>query len=307
MTRVRAEDVRAFRDSSRFDADWYTAAYPDVLQSEMDPAEHFLWIGAKLGRSPLPFDRALDPVDQNVLNKGFDFSAFDSDMELDALFIDGTNGTSSTPYRVLQIADGLIAEGWKVTSVKGDDISVLLDRCVRARFLVVHRAPYWSPFIEFVNKMRAAGSLIVFDVDDLIFDPTLVPLIDGYRYLTDGQKDGFLRGLNAYREFILHADVCTAPTSYLVDSLRALGKPAYRVRNSISAENIRFFDEIGYRRKGRPKPFVIGYYSGTKTHQADFAIAAPALIRFMKANSDVVFRLVGEFDLGGWQVRRDTP
>ena len=300
MIKVRAEDVLAFKNSSRFDAEWYCAAYPDVLSSGMDPAEHFLWIGAKLGRSPLPHV-------EDVNWKGDEVSVSSSDImipsardavELDALFVDGTNGTSSTNYRVFRIAKGLTAEGWKVRCLKGDELYGLLDQHLRARFVIIHRAPYWSPFIEFVNKMRAAGSIIVFDVDDLVFDPELVPFIDGFRYLPDeDQKQAFLRGLQAYREFILHADMCTSPTEYLVDAIRALGKPAYRVRNAISDENIKFFEEINYRRKGRPTPFVVGYYSGTKTHQADFAQVAPALIQFMNINPDVVFRLVGEFDL----------
>jgi glycosyltransferase involved in cell wall biosynthesis len=298
MAKIRPEDVLAFKNSSRFDSEYYSAAYPDVLKSGMDPAEHFLWIGAKLGRSPVPPSAAGDQAGRAQASE-VDVTTvrFDGPAELDALFVDGTNGTSSTPYRVCRIANGLAAEGWEVRCLKGDDLHALLDEDIRARFVIVHRAPYWSPFPEFVSKMRAAGSLIVFDVDDLIFDAQLVPLIDGYKYLTEEQKDGFLRGLQAYREFILHADMCTAPTSYLVDALRTLGKPAYRVRNAISNDNIKFFDEIGYRRKVRPKPFVVGYYSGTKTHQADFAVAAPALIRFMHANPDVTFRIVGEFDL----------
>jgi glycosyltransferase involved in cell wall biosynthesis len=47
----------------------------------------------------------------------------------------------------------------------------------------------------------------------------------------------------------------------------------------------------------RPSPFVIGYYSGTRTHRADFALVAPALARFMLETPDVIFRLVGELDL----------
>lgn len=219
---------------------------------------------------------------------------------LDALFIDGTNGTSSTPYRVFRIAEGLAREGWNVRCVKRDDLQTVMQENVRPRFAIFHRAPYWSPCIEFVEQLRLNGTIIVFDIDDLVFDESVLPFIDGYRHLTDEQKQGFVNGLHAYRTFILNADMCTSPTSFLVDEMSKLGVPSFRVPNAISSDNIRLFESISYQRKGRPSPFVIAYYSGTKTHQADFAIAAPALIRFMEENSDVVFRIVGEFDLAEW-------
>lgn len=47
-------DVAAFRASGGFDEHWYLSEYPDVARSGIDPARHYLWIGRKLGRLPLP-------------------------------------------------------------------------------------------------------------------------------------------------------------------------------------------------------------------------------------------------------------
>lgn len=301
MTRSSEADIAALKASGRFDEAWYASAYPDVGASGMDPAEHYLWIGARLGRRPLPPSAVSSPSSVSVAAT----PATAASQQLDALFIDGTNGTSSTPYRVFRIANGLTSEGWKVHCVKGEDLPQLLDQPIEARFVVVHRAPYWSPFIEFVKKMRALGSIIAFDVDDLVFDKEMIPYIDGYKYLNEDQKQAFLNGLDAYREFIFQADFCTTTTSYLVDEMRKMGKVVYRIPNAISSENINYFSEGRFRRDSKPTPFVIGYYSGTKTHQADFAVVAPALINFMKSRPDVVFRLVGEFDLTEWPELHD--
>jgi len=40
--------------SGRFDADWYVRRYPDVALTGMDPAEHYLWLGERLGRRGNP-------------------------------------------------------------------------------------------------------------------------------------------------------------------------------------------------------------------------------------------------------------
>lgn len=47
-------DVDLVRSSSLFDAGWYRDRYQDVKLMGMDSAEHFLWIGYRLGRSPSP-------------------------------------------------------------------------------------------------------------------------------------------------------------------------------------------------------------------------------------------------------------
>jgi hypothetical protein len=40
--------------SGFFDAAWYASTYPDVVESGIDPAEHYLRHGAKEGRNPGP-------------------------------------------------------------------------------------------------------------------------------------------------------------------------------------------------------------------------------------------------------------
>lgn len=48
--RPTAEEVAAFRATGQFDDVWYLTEYPDVAMTKMDPAEHYLWIGKRLGR-----------------------------------------------------------------------------------------------------------------------------------------------------------------------------------------------------------------------------------------------------------------
>ena len=42
--------------------------------------------------------------------------------------------------------------------------------------------------------------------------------------------------------------------------------------------------------------FHVGYFSGSPSHARDFAIAAPAIARLMRADPRVVLRVVGFFD-----------
>lgn len=277
---ITEDAVGALYASGEFDPDYYLDAYPDVSQSGLDPAVHFLWIGARLGR--------LRKAPKGLMEGSRDGC-------LDVLFVDGTNGTSSTPYRVDRVAQALSERGLKIRSISGDELGAPYHQSIRARYVTFFRAPLWEAYGAFAEMMRARGSRIVFDIDDLVFDEDLVPIVDGYRLLTEPEKLGYVRGVRAYRDFLLYADFCTAPTEFLAEQMQALGKKAFLVRNTLADEEIRKFN---VSRPSLDKPrFVVGYYSGSRTHQADFRNAGEALADFMEENPLVDFRLVGQFDL----------
>ena len=51
---ITEDQVARVRQWEHFDADWYANEYPDIQAIGMEPAYHYLWIGAKIGRSPSP-------------------------------------------------------------------------------------------------------------------------------------------------------------------------------------------------------------------------------------------------------------
>ncbi len=54
MSSHRKEDAAIIRASGLFDEKWYLEKYPDVKALGMDPVEHYLSLGALLGRAPSP-------------------------------------------------------------------------------------------------------------------------------------------------------------------------------------------------------------------------------------------------------------
>lgn len=51
LARPTPEDIAALRASGTFDEAWYLREYPDVAKAGMDAAEHYLWLGRRLGRT----------------------------------------------------------------------------------------------------------------------------------------------------------------------------------------------------------------------------------------------------------------
>lgn len=54
MGLVSQEDIEIIKTSGMFDEKWYLDKYQDVSVLKMDPVEHFLWLGVRLGRDPSP-------------------------------------------------------------------------------------------------------------------------------------------------------------------------------------------------------------------------------------------------------------
>lgn len=59
MAMIFRGDVEEFLNSGQFDEKWYRTQYPDVDLSGMSPVEHYLWVGARLGRPPRDPDEAM--------------------------------------------------------------------------------------------------------------------------------------------------------------------------------------------------------------------------------------------------------
>ncbi|RVU03273.1 hypothetical protein EOE18_16810 [Novosphingobium umbonatum] len=60
---ISPEQIAALKASGQFDEAWYCERYPDVRASGMDPAEHYLWVGQKLGRKA---NRNSEPSSQSL-------------------------------------------------------------------------------------------------------------------------------------------------------------------------------------------------------------------------------------------------
>ena len=52
MSAMSQEQAKALVQSDSFDARWYREYYKDVAMLDMEAAEHFVWIGHRLGRAP---------------------------------------------------------------------------------------------------------------------------------------------------------------------------------------------------------------------------------------------------------------
>lgn len=97
------------------------------------------------------------------------------------------------------------------------------------------------------------------------------------------------------------AEACNAvitSTDFLAERIRQLGKPVRVHRNAFSLEMLDRSNKAHQSRKRLDGRIVIGYASGTATHNQDFAQIKPALRTVLHSYPNVELWLVGPLDPG---------
>ena len=117
------------------------------------------------------------------------------------------------------------------------------------------------------------------DVDDLVFDPSLVAKIGGYNLRTiEAQRHGFARHLEGLRQSLLKGDGVIASAEKLAEQCRRLNSRVIVNRNVLSHALIRLSEIERQAPKMVRRGCVLGYFNGTPTHDADFA----SIVKFKK-------------------------
>lgn len=158
------------------------------------------------------------------------------------------------------------------------------------------RTPLSADVATFIARLKFARVVVIADFDDLIFRPELLHLIDGTKYLPDAERQQFIVRTFQYQKMVEAADCVLATTLTLAAELNRHSNNVRVIRNyplDIARSIAIRVKEVGHS----SEKFVIGYYSGTLTHQVDFRQCAGALARLMKQRHDVELRVVGKFDI----------
>lgn len=222
-----------------------------------------------------------------------------SDHSCDVLFLIGCWEGESKRYRVHNIVEGLEYWNYSAEVMDFSQCGQIVDKGLRPRVVVFFRAPFdpSKRVVEVLEYCRVNRIRTVFDIDDYVFEPAIIPTIAGVAELNAAQRADYEWGVRAYRSLLFSCDLATTTTRLLQDKLTALGREAYIVPNSINFAQRSVADEIRARAPSNDGKIRIGYYSGSRTHTRDFAQCAAAIQAMMRRNRDVVFRLVGLLDL----------
>jgi glycosyltransferase involved in cell wall biosynthesis len=171
-----------------------------------------------------------------------------------------------------------------------------------AGVVVFHRVACDGYIEGLIRELRKRGGLAIFDADDLTFDPQAFQWIDSPDFEDPIRARLYQEDMRRNRQTLDLCDAALASTSFLGRHFQALGKMARVHRNGFSQEMLRLSEAAFRQRPASPERVVIGYASGTPTHNRDFAIVRTALQRVLRRFPQTELRLVGPVDPGeGWE------
>lgn len=198
-------------------------------------------------------------------------------------------------YRVDQKLEMLNKAGIAVEVDTWTDYYSCLCRMQFATVVIFYRVPYTHEAHRLYAEAHRLGLRVGFDIDDLVFDIEAYAGNSNLKSLCAVERQNLLNGALLYQNALAAADFSIASTPKLQSYMRKYCKgPSYVVPNCICQQQNANEDAFPLGVDGR---LVIGYGSGTTTHNLDFRLCADAVLRILKECSNVVFVLHGMLKL----------
>jgi len=215
---------------------------------------------------------------------------------------------------------------WRAVYFFLDEFPKLKHYLPNISMAIVSRMRWSFELQRFIDILRDAKKPILYDTDDLVFDVELLPMLvstisaDMDYYFSYTSRCGYAASL---------ADGFTTTNSFLGNRLTdKYGKPYAIIPNTLNQEQLdishNILNEKGIAgtpltapatstqpqtvhscENGNPpvttsptpnnanKPFTIGYFSGTNTHNNDFNEVLPELISLMEKYPNIYLDIVG--------------
>lgn len=215
------------------------------------------------------------------------------------------NPDSSTfRYRVWNMVEALRAIRFPATWCRVDEIPVLLSKLSGVATIVLARVRYDATVAALIVAARSRGIRLLFDCDDLVFDSSFVHLLVDTLDLDTQSAATFDHWFAYVGRIEATARLCdggiatnrvlaTKMASLVGGEVRVVPNFLNRLQQEASEELLSSKVTSGFQ---SDQPTLIGYFSGTPSHQRDFAVAMPALARLLRQNPEVRIRIVGFLD-----------
>jgi len=191
--------------------------------------------------------------------------------------------------------------------LRGHDVEVrhyrdpaLSELITWADAVIFYRVPATRQILDLMRTVRERPRSVpvLFDIDDLIFDPSLVGQVHGLAKLSEAEQELWWHGVARYRTTMEACDSYVGSTQALCErATEVTGLPSFRFANGVGLDLAKISDREVNRARV-PGPLRIGYFSGTKTHDADWAMIEPAVVELLGSHPEIELWVGGLLNTG---------
>ncbi len=166
-----------------------------------------------------------------------------------------------------------------------------------ADLLILHRAAC-DPTVEMViDLVHARGGKVIYDTDDLLFDREAFQFIDSPDFADPVRAALYQDDMARHRRTMEACDAIMTSTQYLADQASKLGVDTFVHGNGFSVEMLSLAKNAYESPRSDDCGIVLGYASGTPTHNLDFQTIESTLQKVLDDNPGTTLWLIGPIKL----------
>lgn len=308
---------------SLFNYNWYLEKYVDVyLTPNLHPFEHYMNIGWCEGRNPssafntekyLETYRNREKITDNPLkhflevglNAGLQYWPTDdyrySENKKKLIVVENSHDRATMHYRAKEILNDPKNKD-EITILKINSNSIDHSNPVHDVYaIVLVRTTQNSQHIaSLMNRAKNFSVPVIYDIDDFIWDEAELDNLRSFYRRQPEEKEHFKSVMRQVRGFMTNANAIVTSTWPLKILASKFGKPVQVVPNSIKKNRLALDKRYEKKLKRheadatRMDSIVLGYFSGTSTHEYDFLECLEAVCDLLRIRNNVILRLVGE-------------
>lgn len=224
-----------------------------------------------------------------------------------AYFYDVPN-TPTFRYRVYNMIQVLQESNQRISAsyFTASELSRLNTMADLADVFVICRFQYSEEINRLVVNAQSRGTMVFFDVDDLVIDPRyldiLLQTIDQEH--NPGARELWRGSLQRMEATLRICDAAITTNNYLASKIReSTGKTVYVAPNFLNKEQISISNSIIELKRNnlftRGWHIYLGYFSGSPVHNKDFAIISDHLASLFRKDPRIMLVIVGHLQLKG--------
>lgn len=210
----------------------------------------------------------------------------------DILFISSGVGDSAK-YRSERQAEELGLHGFRC-SVTVQDNPLLPRYADRFQIFIFQKTIFSKPVAKLIEKIKAQKKEIIFETDDLVYDPEYIRQMDFFDNLNLFEKKQYETGVGSEILNDGYVKTCVTTTTFLADKLKEYGKNIFVSNNKLSNYDVGTAENIfNNKAESNGEKIKIGYFSGTASHDKDFEAAKDAVVYILEKYSQAELHLFG--------------
>ncbi|MBN1331486.1 glycosyltransferase [Candidatus Dojkabacteria bacterium] len=205
------------------------------------------------------------------------------------LFVSGEPKNATSYYRCEIPARQLEMRGWQVDIVfekfaEGVDVA-------NYKYIVFYRTPL-SAVCGIFEQARQRGIKTIFSVDDFVYRRDLIENLDYTKALFSEDAELLLKRADGMLALMQEVDAGIASTKYLAEDMKK------HIQGEVFVNRNGILDEKRKRLKlkAENQKIILGYFSGSETHDRDFEIIWPAVKNILEEDENFELWLGGRID-----------